>query len=366
MLLKLKGKGEFLKNVFLLIKKPLRDYYFIRLNKELQNLGVNLFFFKKFEKIFPILRNLLFTKCRILHVHWLFIVGFDSSNMLKIILKSLSLMMEIFLIKHLLKAKIIWTVHNLFNHDSFYPNFEKFFKRAFSKKVDVITCHCEEAKKKIHRIFGVSSKKIFVIPHGNYFSCYKNDITQEEARDYLKLEKDDFILLHFGRIRPYKGIDMLIKSFQKLKTNIHIKLIIAGEVLDQNYKQYLLKLSKENKDIIFKFKFISDDDIQIYMNASDVVVTPYQRVLTSGEVLLAMTFGKAIIAPKLGCIINVLDGQGSILYDANDKDTLKLALEEAIMNKEKLEQMGKHNYNLAKKLEWELICKKWLKVYSIL
>jgi len=354
-----------LKNVLLLLKEPSKDYYFIRLNEELQKLGVKLIFFKKFNKIFPIIRKILFSKYRILHIHWLFIVGFDSRRKLKLILNSLTFMSEIFLIKHLLNVKVIWTVHNLFNHDSFYLNFEKSFKRIFSKKVDLITCHCREAKKKIHRIFSVPLNKILIIPHGNYFNCYKDDITQKNARNYLKLETNDFLILHFGRIRPYKGIDTLIESFNNLKMNNHIKLIIAGEIFDEKYKKYLLTLAKGNKNITFNFDYIPDDEVQIYMKAADILVTPYQRILTSGEILLAMTFGKAILAPKLGCITDVLDNQGSILYDANNKEALNQALELAIKNKEKLEQMGKHNYNLAKKFEWAWISKKWLDVYSM-
>ncbi|MHA1988474.1 MAG: glycosyltransferase, partial [Promethearchaeota archaeon] len=198
--------------VILLLKEPIRDYYFLRLNEEVEKRGIKLLFFKKYSKILPILRRVLSTKSRIVHIHWLFIAGFDSPNRFKVILNSLLLMADIFLLKYILKVKIIWTVHNMYHHESLHPYLEKIFKRVFIKRVDIVTCHCKQAKKRIHREFKAPLNKIVVIPHGNYIGCYENDISREEAREALKLDESDLVILYFGRIRPYKGVDYLLES----------------------------------------------------------------------------------------------------------------------------------------------------------
>jgi len=237
-------------------------------------------------------------------------------------------------------------------------------KNFFSKKVDLIICHCDNAKKLVQKEFGVNPAKIHIIPHGNYIHSYKKTISREKAREKLNLSSDDFIFLFFGRIRPYKGIGNLIKSFKSIHTNDNLKLLIAGKVFKPQIKNLLVKNTLDDERIILKLKRIPDDDIQIYMNASDVVVTPYRDVLTSGQVILAMSFSKTIIAPKLGCIVDILDEKGSILYNPNRKDGLLRALDMGIKKKNKFTEMGRYNLKLAGKYNWSLIGKQTKNLYD--
>ena len=82
------------------------------------------------------------------------------------------------------------------------------------------------------------------------------------------------------------------------------------------------------------------------------MVFPYRDILTSGGILLAMSFGKAIIAPMLGCIIDTLDYSSSILYDTGEQDGLLKAMRKAGALNGQLHRMGKHNLKLAERLPW--------------
>jgi len=341
-----------------------KDYYFKSLITELSNQGIKTFIQKKQINKFPFFSSLLSSKCKILHIHWMPIAGYSKKNILKIILKLIQLILDTYLTKYILKAKIVWTIHNLYSHETYYPRLEKVGRRFLSKKVDLIISHCISAKVKISQEYKVSSNKIFVIPHGNYFQCYKNNITKEKARDKLNLKKEDFVFLHFGRIRPYKGIDILVNNFNSLETNKRIKLLIVGKCRNKSLKSYLLKASEQNKNIILKFGYIPDNEIQIYMNAADIVVIYYKEILTSGETLLAISFGKPIIAPRLGCINDILDDDGSILYNVSDKTGLITALKTGIKKGNDLAKMGKYNMELAKNFDWKLIGKQTKELYD--
>jgi len=355
-----------LKPILIFVRKNIEDYYFIMLDKILKNLGVKLHYPEKIDLFFPIFRNLVKCNCKILHIHWLYNAGFYLKNIFHLIFKLLIFIIEIIIIKYLLKVKIVWTVHNLYAHDSKFPSIEKIGKIWFSKQVDKIICHCNIALNKIAEEFKADVKKIQVIPHGHYLHCYKNTITKFEARKILSLGEKEFIFLYFGRIKPYKGIDNLIKSFNSLNLNLDIKLLVAGEVFNKEIGKFLVKSSQENKNIILYLERIKDDDIQIYMNASDVVVIPYKQILTSGSILLAMTFAKPIIAPKIGCIKNILDEKGSILYDLEDNAGLKNAMEKILNLSEKLDTMGAYNYQKVKEYDWNDIGLKLLKIYDSL
>ncbi|MFX1378930.1 MAG: glycosyltransferase family 4 protein [Promethearchaeota archaeon] len=347
----------------MVIEKHTKDHYFINLINELKRQEIEVIFPRKEYKNLFLFRNLLFSKTRILHIHFLYSAGFYAKTLLQFILKYFIFIIDIYLVKYILKTKIIWTVHNLYSHKAFFPKIEKLGKNFFSKKVNYIICHCKNAKRLVQKEFGVNPAKIHIIPHGNYINSYKNSISREVARKKLNLHNDDFIFLFFGRIRPYKGVGNLIKSFKSIHVNENLKLLIVGKVFKPQISKILIENTLDDERIILNLKRIPDDAIQIYMNASDVVVTPYIDVLTSGQVLLAMSFGKPIIAPKLGCIIDILDEKGSFIYNPDVSNSLLQSLEKAITLRTNLLQMGNYNLELVKKFDWKRIVVETIEIY---
>src|SRR6266540_980881 len=127
---------------------------------------------------------------------------------------------------------------------------------------------------------------------------------------------------------PYKSfnavITTLIESFlRSLEDNL--VLIIAGRVMDVSYLESIKKFINEN--IILKDHFIKEEELQVYFNAADVVVLPFEKIENSGTVILAMGFKKPVIAPKMGVLVKQL-------------------------SKEKLEQMGENNFQSLSNYKW--------------
>ena len=100
------------------------------------------------------------------------------------------------------------------------------------------------------------------------------------------------------------------------------------------------------------------------MNAANTIVFPYREFLTSGAVILAMSFGKACIAPRRGHIGEVLDDVGAFLYDPDLPDGLLQALHASMQPPEQLDKMGQHNYQVASHWTWDVITEKTLAVYQ--
>jgi len=340
--------------------------YFICLLGELLKENTNIFLYKEYRFLFPVFLNLLRLKnCKIVHYHFInSIAGFTTKYKIKFLLSSIKFLIDVYLVKYLLRAKIIWTVNNLYSHELFFPKLEKFIRRHFAKKADFLIAHCNRAKKLVQKEFKIPNNKIYMIPHGNYLTAYKNDISKEEARKILSLNKDQLIFLHFGNIRPYKGIDKLIDKFLQLKNEGNIKLLISGKSINKNIEDLLIRKANGNPNIIFKFERIPNYKVQIYMNASDIIVASYHKILTSGTVILAMSFGKPFIAPKLGCIPEIIDENNAFLYNPQEKNGLFEALLNAINNKEKLENLGQKNLISIEKFNWNKIAKRTKWVYD--
>lgn len=339
------------------------------LAKGLYNEGIEVIFSNEMSKgafLFPISRNVLQLKTKLIHMHWVEgYSGFSSKNKISSFLKFVIFIFDINIVKYLLKAKIVWTIHNLYSHECTNQKFEKLGRKFFSKKVDAIIIHCKYAKEEFIKEFGALENKIHLIKHGN-FNCYENQISKEKAREDLNFNSNNFIYLIFGSIRPYKGIINCIESFKKLRRNRNVKLLIAGKPINNQIKRDILNRIKNSPNINFISEFITEDQIQVYFKASDIIVYSFKKILTSGGIFLAMSFGKPIIAPRLGCIPETLNEKGAFLYNSQEKEGLLIALEKALHNKNKLKEMGQYNLKLAKKYDWKDIAKETKKIYDSL
>jgi beta-1,4-mannosyltransferase len=305
------------------------------------------------------------SKPNIVHFHWLdpfFLIR--SNNKFKSLLKILTFIGQLSILK-IMGVKIVWTVHNLKNHENSNLFLDRIYRIVMAKFSNAIITHCKAAKEEVIKLFFVKRKdKIFVVPHGNYIDCYENRIDNQNARKVLDLKKSELVFLFLGLIRPYKGVFELIDIFQQIDSD-QVKLIIAGKIYKDSPEITELLAQKIADDQRIKLipDFVPPDKIQLYMNASDVVVFPYRDILTSGAVLLAMSFGKACIAPNKGCIGEVLDDAGAFLYDIDDENGLMKAMKFALEKHSDLLVMGQHNQQLAEKYNWRHIAEMTNDVY---
>lgn len=323
------------------------------------------------KRIFPISRSRAistFNGIGLLHIHWISdYIETGTKRKFLAFFKVLNFILDIYMVKKILNTKIVWTVHNLQSHECKHPQIELLARKYLAKKVDALICHSETAKKMISKTYRVSPSKIHVIPHGNYINCYENKISKDDSRKKLALAKDEIVFLYFGKIKPYKGVIELVKVFNELNTaqTRKIKLLIVGKPQNDQIKCSIISNINDNPNIKTVFNLIPDNKIQIYMNAADVVVLPYTDILMSGAAILAISFGKPIIAPMMGSIPDILDEKGAFLYTSDENNGLLRAIKQAINSKGRLEEMGNYNLEVAKKLDWNEIAEKTKKLYEI-
>ena len=127
-------------------------------------------------------------------------------------------------------------------------------------------------------------------------------ISKQEARDHLHLGADERIVLFFGFIRKYKGLDILLEAMADKRIQYaKIKLMIAGEFYeDENtYKDLIDKLNIRDS-LILRTDFIPDSEVKYYLCAADAVVQPYRNATQSGVTPLAYHFEKPMIVSNVG------------------------------------------------------------------
>ena len=166
----------------------------------------------------------------------------------------------------------------------------------------------------------------------------------------LNISQNKFVFIFFGNLRRYKGLLDLVEAFRKLEKK-DTELLLAGKPEDKNLVALLEKATLGSGNIRLLPRFILDDEIQLLMNASDVMVLPYSDVLTSGAALLGISFGKALIVPKIGCLLDIFNSSNAFLYDPIEKEGLIDAMHRAM--------------NLAKSLNWRDIALHTYQLYDM-
>ncbi|MGQ4646877.1 glycosyltransferase [Lyngbya aestuarii] len=308
-------------------------------------------------------RNFLPYKSEILHFHTLhpFIVGRSSIGR---VFKTLLFITQIILLK-LIGTKIVWTVHEWSDKNSggnrnISPNQAKLIGNFF----DAIITHCETTKLDITKALYLEGKgKVFVVPHGNYIGCYANQATRLSSRKTLEIPEENLVFLLFGNIYRYKGVLETIDAFKCLEQK-RISLVIAGKPNEQELEQTIKEKIKGYNNILFIPERIPDDKVQIYMNACDCVVVPYKVFTTSGVAILAMSFGRACMAPRIGFFSDMLDDSGTFFYDPNQEEGLVQAMKSTVDKKDKISEMGEHNLNLAEQWNWHYVAEETFKLYQ--
>ncbi|GAC15098.1 glycosyltransferase [Aliiglaciecola lipolytica] len=232
------------------------------------------------------------------HFHWL--IDFYNNESWKICFNHALRFIRtlIFLKKN--KKKILFTLHNTFPHES-RSRFIDWLVRFFILHLcDCVIVHSKSAKRQLAYLFGKFSNTV-VMYHGHYKENYSNLVDSTAARTKLNIKPNEKVILFLGAIRPYKGVIELVEAFQKLKSS-KLKLLIAGSLKPSLFGSNLEgKIGKDNR-ILFHNKFIEDEDLQTFFNASDLVVLPFRNSLTSGSLLLSYTFNKPVLVPNISSL----------------------------------------------------------------
>jgi glycosyltransferase involved in cell wall biosynthesis len=160
------------------------------------------------------------------------------------------------------------------------------------------------------------------------YEIYKSRYTKEEARSELKLS-DKPVILFFGLIRPYKGLDVLIKALGIIHNELKdYQAYILGEAYEdeQKYKD-LINQTGIASNVVYRNEFIPDDELPLYFAACDVLVLPYRTATQSGIIGIAFQMDRPVIATQVGGLGEYIeDGQTGYLVKSDDPQALGTAI----------------------------------------
>jgi glycosyltransferase involved in cell wall biosynthesis len=298
----------------------------------------------------------------VFHINWLH-RHFVTGSRLVTTLLAFRLLFELVALR-LMGVELVWTVHNLVEHSRRLPRLELAVRRVAAQLCDRIIVHCDSARELVvdtYRLPATTAERVEVVPHGNYLDSYPDDIGRERARESLGFDDGETVYLYFGLIRRYKNVPELVRTFSTID-DPDARLLVVGNPMRDDLEREVRALCERDDRATCVLEFVPDEEIQRYMNAADAVVLPFDDVLTSGTAILAMSFGKALVAPRAGCVAELLDGDDTLGYAPENPDGLRESLLAAL--DADLEAAGERNHDIALSLDWAGIADRTVRVYA--
>ncbi len=255
------------------------------------------------------------TDAKLFHILWFRKFPYIERTLLNVYLKTLG-------------KKIVFTAHNVDDQERNGKTnlFNKISLMFLYNIVDNILVHTPKMKLELIEEFGIAKEKITVVPHGINDVIPEARVTRLEAKQQLGYSPNEKILLFFGNIAPYKGLEDLIRALAELiDEDDRFRLVIAGPVKDKDCEGYWQELEKIIKDLRLsdyvrkEVRFIPDEDVGVFFKASDVSVLPYKRIYQSGVLLLSYRQGLPVIAADVGSLReDIVEGQTGLIFRAGN------------------------------------------------
>jgi glycosyltransferase involved in cell wall biosynthesis len=176
----------------------------------------------------------------------------------------------------------------------------------------------------VHTRFGADllggGERIHVIPHGAFEHLTRQRVEEPLPAELAAVEGP--VVLYFGLVRPYKGVDVLVEAFQQVED---AELWVVGRPLEVSM-EHLRRLAPPGR-VRFVDRYVSDAELPAYFRRADLLVLPHRSVDVSGVLAAGLAFGKAMVMSGVGGFRELVEEHGAgVLVPPGDPDELAAAI----------------------------------------
>jgi glycosyltransferase involved in cell wall biosynthesis len=216
---------------------------------------------------------------------------------------------------------IVATIHDPVPHPGESTWVRRFAGRMLRRRADHFILHGESLCDEYERVWGVPRARMSAIPHGVLaYRAWQDEAVKPPAGRYVLL---------FGRIRPYKGIPVLIEAARRMRTPPEsLQIVIAGRGDDMAPHLDHIERAEQRERFVILNEFLSESMIDALHRHARAVVLPYTQASQSGPAATALEYGQPVIASEIGGLPDVVrEGETGLLVPPGDAEALAGALD---------------------------------------
>ncbi len=215
------------------------------------------------------------------------------------------------------KTRVVFLMENFISHEHRW--FDKALASFTVRTADAFICQSHFVREQLTKSF--SRKPVYQTTLSIY-DCYDlGKYTAATAREQLGISGEGPVVLFFGLIRPYKGLDRLIGAFPEiLKAYPGATLLVAGECYESGEKyRRLIREAGIGDHVSMHLKYIPNENVEPYFKAADVVCLPYYSATQSGIVMMAYGFRKPVVVTDVGGLRELVEeGKTGTVIQGNE------------------------------------------------
>ena len=261
------------------------------------------------------------------------------------------------------RKPVVFTVHNIQSHERHV--LYRFVTRVVLRLGACFIVHSEPLKAQLIKYYNIPPERVIQIPHGSLDFHVQNHMDRDLARKEMGFHSKEKIILLFGAIRPYKGVDTALKAFAKVVARIpEARLVIAGK-LWESWERYerLIEGLGIGDSIKTYLRYIPSEEVWRFFTTSDLVILPYHHFdAQSGVGATAISFHKPMIVSDVGALPELVVDRRYVVA-AKDPAALARTIVNCMQDTDQFAQMSAGAETLAKKMAWPAIAKKTWAVY---
>ncbi|MCI0451643.1 MAG: glycosyltransferase [Candidatus Latescibacteria bacterium] len=226
-------------------------------------------------------------------------------------------------VRHESTAPIVYLCHNVLPHES--AGVTRALARWGLAAADAYLVQSSEDRVRLQEF--VPNAIVAVHPHPIYTQFATGAVTREDARARLGVEGR--VILFFGLVRAYKGLDQLLRAFALVAERLRATLMVVGEFYDDRapYDRAITSLGIGARVRVVD-RYVPDDEVGVYFSAADLVVLPYKSATQSGIVQTAFAFERPVVVTAVGGLPDVVrDGVTGFVVPPGNPAALAEAME---------------------------------------
>jgi glycosyltransferase involved in cell wall biosynthesis len=249
---------------------------------------------------------------RVVHLHWVYAFGLAASPRSVVVRRATALWFALWLrTLRPLGLRLVWTAHNVL---PVTPVFEDDLaaRRRLVAAADLVIAHSQATLDQLAAL-GMTPRRSVVIPHGPFSTTAPPAVLRAPGDGDGPRE-----LLFFGKIRPYKGVDILLRAFAALPPEFDAHLTVAGECGERALRDELAELAARCGDrVTLQLDRVPEPEVTRLLERADAMVLPYRTITTSGSGVLALCHGRPLVVPDLPGLADLPD-EAVVRYDGTE------------------------------------------------
>jgi glycosyltransferase involved in cell wall biosynthesis len=261
---------------------------------------------------------------------------------------------------HLLPSgpPLVFTAHNVPPREPRRGEMAAF--RRLLRTVDAIVVHSKHGARRLSAELDAPEEHVHVIPHGAF--DYLTSLPYERPLPAELEAVEGPVVLFFGLLRSYKGLDVLIDAFQDIGG---AELWIVG-LPHLRLEELQARARRAKGRVRFIPRFVGDDEIPAFFRRADIVALPYREIDQSGVLQTALAFGKPLVLSRVGGFTDVGEDHGAaLLVEPGDADGLRAALTQLLEDREARERLAAAAAAAAAgPFSWDAIARQTLELYT--